>query len=272
MSNPELISQLQKRSQAVRRSIIASTTAAGSGHPTSSFSETEILVALYFHVLRHDPARPDWEGRDRFVLSKGHGAPGLYAVLAEAGYFPKEELLTLRKLGSRLQGHPTPECPGVEVSSGALGQGLSFSVGMALAARLKQADWRVYTLLGDGENHEGQVWEAAMTAAKFRLANLTAILDFNHISQSGTLEQIKPIEPIADKWRAFGWNCLDVDGHDYDELLRAFDSARDFEDGPTMIVARTIKGKGVSFLENAMGWHGKALNQEQAQQAYDELS
>jgi len=222
--------------------------------------------------MRFDPANPGLDDRDRFVLSKGHGAPGLYAVLAEAGFFPKEELLTLRKLGSRLQGHPTPACPGVEVATGALGQGLSFSIGLALSARLKHASWRVYTLLGDGENHEGQVWEAAMTAAKYRLSNLTAVLDYNDISQSGTLEEIKPIEPIVDKWRAFGWHCLSIDGHDFTQLLSAFDSARSTTDKPTMIVARTIKGKGVSFLENAPGWHGKALNAEQAEQALEELT
>jgi transketolase len=248
------------------------TTAAGSGHPTSSFSETEILVALFFHVLNHNPQQPDWKERDRFVLSKGHGAPGLFAVLAEAGYFPHEELSTLRKLGSRLQGHPTPHCPGVEAATGALGQGLSFSIGLALAARLKGESWRVYTLMGDGEVHEGQVWEAAMTAAKYKLDNLTAIIDSNDISQSGPLEVIKPIEPIVDKWKAFGWNCIEVDGHDFIQLIDAFESAKSHGNAPTMIIARTIKGKGVSFLEHAMGWHGKALNEEQAEEAYKELS
>jgi len=272
MTNPDRIQKLKLHARSVRRSIIASTTAAGSGHPTSSFSETEILVTLFFHVLRYDPDNPNWEERDRFVLSKGHGAPGLYAVLAEAGFIPKDELLSLRKLGSRLQGHPTPHCPGVEVATGALGQGLSFSIGLALAGRLKQADWRVYTLLGDGETHEGQVWEAAMTAAKYRLSRLTAIVDYNHISQSGTLDEIKPIEPVVDKWRAFGWHCLSVDGHDFGQLLSAFEAARSNEDGPTMIVARTVKGKGVSFLENAMGWHGKAMDSDQAEKAYEELA
>lgn len=272
MPNTDLIEKLKEHARNVRYQTVVATTAAGSGHPTSSFSETEILVSLYFHVLNHKPADPDWEDRDRFVLSKGHGAPGLYAVLAEAGYFPREELKTLRKLGSRLQGHPTPLCPGVEVSTGALGQGLSFSVGLALAGRLKDADWHVYTLLGDGETNEGQVWEAAMTAARYKLDRLTAITDYNNISQSGTLAEIKPIEPIVDKWKAFGWNCLDVDGHSFTELLDAFDAAKSYQKGPTMIVARTIKGKGVSFLENAMGWHGKALNADQAEAAYQELT
>jgi transketolase len=272
MIQTELIDRLIHHAKSVRRHTIAATTAAGSGHPTSSFSETEILVALFFHGLNHNPQQPDWEERDRFVLSKGHGAPGLFAVLAEAGYFPHEELSTLRKLGSRLQGHPTPHCPGVEAATGALGQGLSFSIGLALAARLKGESWRVYALMGDGEVHEGQVWEAAMTAAKYKLDNLTAIIDSNDISQSGPLEVIKPIEPIVDKWKAFGWNCIEVDGHDFIQLIDAFESAKSHGNAPTMIIARTIKGKGVSFLEHAMGWHGKALNEEQAEEAYKELS
>jgi len=271
MPKTDLIDQLIRHAKNVRRHIVAATTAAGSGHPTSSFSETEILVTLFFHILNHKPQQADWEERDRFVLSKGHGAPGLFAVLAEAGYFPQEELMTLRKLGSRLQGHPTPHCPGVEAATGALGQGLSFSIGLALAAKLKQATWRVYTLMGDGEVHEGQVWEAAMTAAKYKLANLTAIIDANNISQSGTLAEIKPIEPILDKWKAFGWNCLEIDGHDFVQLIDAFEAAKGHRGAPTMIIARTIKGKGVSFLENAKGWHGKALSEDQAEEAYEEL-
>jgi transketolase len=272
MTNTELIERLKEHAKNIRYHTVASTTTAGSGHPTSSFSETEILVTLFFHVLNHRPQEHDWDDRDRFILSKGHGAPGLFATLAEAGYFPHEELSTLRKLGSRLQGHPTPHCPGVEAATGALGQGLSFSAGLALAARLKDVDWRIYTLLGDGEVHEGQVWEAAMTAAKYKLDNLTGIMDANDISQSGPVEEIKPIEPIVEKWKAFGWNCLDVDGHDFAQLIEAFDSAKTYRGAPTMIVARTVKGKGVSFLEHAMGWHGKALSEEQAKEAYEELS
>lgn len=271
MPDERLIEELTARARDVRREVIRSTTAAGSGHPTSSLSETEILVALYFHVLRHDPKDPDWSERDRFILSKGHGAPGLFAVLAEAGYFPSEELLTLRKLGSRLQGHPTPHAPGVEVASGALGQGLSFSNGLALAARLKGASWRVYTLLGDGENHEGQVWEAALTAAKYRLDHLTAILDFNRMSQSGTIDEIKPLDPLADKWQAFGWHTIVIDGHDFVQILDAFAEARATRGRPTMIVAKTVKGKGVSFLENALGWHGRAASPEQAELALKEI-
>ena len=272
MTHTNSIEKLTDLARNVRRGTIAATTAAGSGHPTSSFSETEILVTLFFHELNHKPDQPDWEERDRFVLSKGHGAPGLFAVLAEAGYITQEELLSLRAFGSRLQGHPTPHCPGVEAATGALGQGLSFSAGLALAARLKGADWRVYTLMGDGEVHEGQVWEAAMTAAKYKLDNLTAIIDSNDISQSGPLSQIKPIEPIADKWKAFGWNCLEVYGHDFTQLIDGFEQAGSNQGSPTMIIARTIKGKGVSFLEHAMGWHGKALDEDQAAEAYEELS
>lgn len=272
MADSLLVGTLSDRSRSVRRNIIRATTAAGSGHPTSSFSETEILVALYFHILRHRPQEPDWQDRDRFVLSKGHGAPGLFAVLAEAGYFPLEELETLRQFGSRLQGHPTPHCPGVEVASGALGQGLSFSNGLALAARLKGADWRVYTLMGDGELHEGQVWEAAMTAAKYQLDNLTGIIDYNHISQSGTLSYIKPVAPLVDKWRAFGWHTAEIDGHDLSAVVDALEAAQRVEGQPAMIVAHTTKGKGISFLEDAMGWHGKAMDPDQAARALEELS
>ncbi len=267
----EGIALLRQKARAVRRNIIRATTRAGSGHPTSSLSEVEILVSLYFHIMRHNPADPAWSARDRFVLSKGHGAPGLYAVLAEAGYFPLEELWSLRKLGSRLQGHPTPQCPGVEVATGALGQGLSFANGLALAARLKEADWRVYVLLGDGESHEGQIWEAAMTAAKYGLDNLTAILDYNKITQSGTIDQIKPLAPVAAKWRAFGWQAIEVDGHRFEELLPAFSQALATRGQPSIIIAHTVKGKGVSFLEQAMGWHGKALNTQQAEAALAEI-
>lgn len=272
MANRELIEELESRAKSVRRNIVRATTAAGSGHPTSSFSETEILVALYFHILRHRPQEPDWSDRDRFILSKGHGAPGHFAVLAEAGYFPVEELGTLREFGSRLQGHPTPHAPGVEVSTGALGQGLSFSNGLALAARLKGASWRVYTLMGDGELHEGQVWEAAMTASKYRLDNLTGIVDYNHISQSGTLTDIKAVAPLVEKWQSFGWHTVEIDGHDLDAVVEALEQARTVEGQPAMIVAHTVKGKGVSFLENAMGWHGKAMDQDQAEQALEQLS
>ena len=265
------LASLTDHARNVRRNIIRGTTAAGGGHPTSSLSATELLVTLYCHEMRHDPRHPDWPERDRFILSKGHAAPGLYAVLAECGYFPEAELTTLRKLDSRLQGHPTPEAPGVEVATGALGQGLSFSTGLALAARLKGATWRVYTLLGDGEMHEGQVWEAAMTAAKYGLDNLTAICDHNHATQTGTIEITKPLAPLAEKWCAFGWHALEIDGHDITQILAALAEARQTPGRPTMIVANTIKGKGVSFLEHTIGWHGRALNAEQAARALEEI-
>lgn len=269
--DPETLARLVDHARNVRRNIIRATAAAGGGHPTSSFSATELLVALYCHAMRHDHRRPDWPERDRFVLSKGHAAPGLYAVLAECGYFPESELTTLRKLDSRLQGHPTPDAPGVEVATGALGQGLSFASGLALAARLQGATWRVYVLLGDGEMHEGQVWEAAMTVAKYRLDNLTAICDYNHATQTGTIEVTKPLAPLADKWRAFGWHVVEIDGHDFGQILAALHEARQVSGQPTMIVAETVKGKGVSFLENAIGWHGRAPNAEQAARALEEI-
>jgi len=267
----QVIADLSDHARNIRRNIIRSTTAAGSGHPTSSLSEVELLVALYFHELRHDPRNPGWPERDRFILSKGHGAPGLYAVLAEAGYFPVTELATLRKIDSRLQGHPTPHAPGVEVATGALGQGLSFSNGLALAARLQGAAWRVYTLLGDGEMHEGQVWEAALTAAKYRLDHLTALCDHNNVTQSGTIDEIKPVKPLADKWRTFGWHAIDIDGHDFRQILNALAEARNTHGRPTMIVAHTVKGKGVSFMEHVVSWHGRAANAEQARQALEEI-
>ncbi len=265
------LARLAAHARNVRRNIIRGTAAAGGGHPTSSLSATELLVALYCHEMRHDPQRPAWPERDRFVLSKGHAAPGLYAVLAECGYFHEAELLTLRKLDSRLQGHPTPEAPGVEVATGALGQGLSFAVGLALAARLKGASWRTYVLLGDGEMHEGQVWEAAMTAAKYGLDRLTAICDYNHVTQTGPIEVTKPLAPLAEKWRAFGWHVVEIDGHDFGQILAALAEARQTAGRPTMIVATTVKGKGVSFFEHVVGWHGRAPNAEQAARALEEI-
>lgn len=271
IADEAICARLSDHARNVRRNIIRATAAAGGGHPTSSLSAVELLVTLYCHELQHDPLLPDWPERDRFVLSKGHAAPGLYAVLAECGYFPEAELPTLRKLDSRLQGHPTPDAPGVEVATGALGQGLSFATGLALAARLKDVTWRTYVLLGDGEMHEGQVWEAAMTAAKYGLDNLTAICDHNHATQTGPIEVTKPLAPLTDKWRAFGWHTLAIDGHDFGQILDALAEARRTTCRPTMIVAHTVKGKGVSFLEHAEGWHGRAPNAEQAACALEEI-
>ena len=268
----ENVSDLVAKAKEIRRHIIEMTTIAGSGHPTSSLSSVEIMVALYFRVLRYNPHDPNWEDRDRFILSKGHAAPVLYAVLAEAGYISTEELRTLRKIGSRLQGHPAVELPGIEVATGALGQGLSVANGMALAGKLDGKDYRVYVLLGDGELDEGQIWEAAMSAVKYKLDNLAAIIDYNGLQQTGSIDEVMPLEPLTAKWQAFGWHVLEIDGHDFSQILLALAEAKTTRGQPSVIVAHTIKGKGVSFLENALGWHGKAPNAAQSAQALAELA
>jgi len=267
------ISKLKDIARNIRIDILKMLAAAGSGHPGGSLSSVEILVALYFYKLRHDPKNPHWPDRDRFILSKGHVCPALYAVLAHAGYFPKEELMTLRKLGSRLQGHSKKDSPpGIEVSSGSLGQGLSIANGMALAARLDKKDARIYCLMGDGETNEGQVWEAAMSAGHYKLDNLCAIVDYNKLCIDGRVEDVKALEPIADKWRSFGLNTIEVsDGHDLEQLMGALDKAQNTKGAPSIIIAHTIKGKGVSFAENKCEWHGVAPNQEQLKKALDEL-
>lgn len=256
----------------IRRYAIEMTAAAGSGHATSALSIAEIMAVLYFSELRIDPSRPDDPDRDRFVLSKGHGCPALYAALAMRGFFPEEELWTFRKLGSRLQGHPDVlKCPGVEMSTGSLGQGLSAGMGMALGARLDGRSYRVYVLLGDGECQEGQVWEAAMSAAHYALDNLVAIVDRNGIQQSARTEELCALEPFAAKWEAFGWRAVEVDGHSVPALLEAFAEARRTKGKPVVILARTKKGKGVSFLEDRLGWHGKPPSPEQRELALKEL-
>jgi transketolase len=250
------------------------TTEAGSGHPSSSFSCTEIVTALYMGgIMRHDPKNPHWPERDRFIISKGHAVPAQYAAMAQTGYFPAEELLTLRKLGSRLEGHPNVRrLPGIEASTGSLGQGLSIGLGMALAARLDKADWRTWVVLGDGEIDEGQVWEAAMAAAKYHADNLIAIVDANTAQQTGYTKDILPTEPKVDKWRAFGWEVQEVDGHDFEALLPALKKAGAGGSGkPQAIVARTLKGKGVSFVEKDYHYHGKALSREEMKRALEEL-
>jgi len=263
---------LEEKAGAIRRHVIEMTAAARSGHPGGSLSAADILSALYFRVMRIDPSRPDWPERDRFVLSKGHAAPALYAALAERGFFPVEELETLRRLHSRLQGHPDMrKTPGVEASTGSLGQGLSMANGMALAARLDGRDWRVYVLLGDGECEEGQVWEAAMAAAHYRLDNVTAFLDYNGLQIDGPIERVMSPTPLDQKWRAFGWHVAVIDGHDFDQILGAVEEAKKTKGQPTMIIARTIKGKGVRFMENEVDWHGKAPTPEQAEQALRDL-
>ncbi len=266
------IEELEVRAKQTRRLIIQMLAKAGSGHPGGSLSATDLVVALYSNILRFDPANPRWPDRDRFHMSKGHCCPLWYAVLAQSGFFPEEELMTLRTMGSILQGHPARVTPGVESASGSLGQGLSVGLGMSLAARLDKKDYRVYVLLGDGETQEGNVWEAAMAAAHFSCDNLCAILDYNGCQIDGRCEDIMGLEPVAAKWQAFGWNVIEIDGHDMRQILSAYDSAEKMKSKPTMIIAHTIKGKGVSFMEGVISFHGKAPTPEEAQKALKELS
>jgi transketolase len=249
------------------------TTTASSGHPGGSLSSTDIITALYFHKLRHDPKNPQWPDRDRFVLSKGHGCPALYAALAEAGYFDAAELQRLRKFDSMLQGHPcATKTPGIEVSTGSLGHGLAIANGMALAGKIDNKTYRVYALLGDGECDEGEIWEAAMAAKHYKLDNLVAIVDRNKIQLDGPTETIMSVEPLVDKWKGFGWNVIEIDGHDFGQILGALDKAETAKGRPTVIIANTVKGKGVSFMEGKAEYHGKTATAEQAQVALKELS
>jgi transketolase len=257
----------------LRRDIVTMIGKAGSGHPGGSLSAVEIVTTLYWKVLHHKPADPAWSKRDRFVLSKGHAVPVLYAALAECGYFPKAELNTLRQIDSHLQGHADrTSTPGVEMSSGSLGQGLSFAVGSALAGRLDKQSWRVYVLLSDGECDEGQTWEAAMSAPMFKVDNLTAIVDNNGIQLSGFNKDIMNIDPLNKKFEAFGWHVIEVDGHNITQLMDAYQKAKQIKRQPTVIIAHTIKGKGVSFMENNVDFHGKAPNAEQMEKALKELA
>ena len=266
------IEELVGLAKEVRRDIIQTIYTAGSGHPGGSLSELEILISLYFRVMRHDPANPLWPDRDRLILSKGHASPGLYAVLSRAGYLPREELATFRKLNSRLQGHAHPMTPGVEMNSGSLGMGLSFALGCALAARLDKKDYFVYAVLGDGECDEGEVWEAAMAASHHRATNLIAFVDRNRIQNDRFTDQVMSLEPLAQKWRAFGWRVFETDGHDFPSLLETIDRAHRRRTRPTVIIAHTIKGKGVSFMENNPGFHGRAPNKDEFEQAMAELA
>ena len=266
------LEELAATAKKLRRHVITMIGKAGSGHPGGSLSAAEIVTALYFKVLRHDPANPRWAERDRFILSKGHAAPILYAALAERGYFPGEELATLRTLGSCLQGHcDMTATRGVEMSSGSLGQGLSFGIGIALAGRLDARDYRVYVLLGDGECDEGQVWEAAMASAHFKLDNLVAIVDHNELQIDGWNRDVMNLEPLPEKWKAFGWYPIEVNGHDLSQLIAAFDEAKRVRGKPTAIIAHTIKGKGVSFMENNVDFHGKAPTPAEMEKALEEL-
>jgi transketolase len=264
---------LVRRAAAIRRRIIRMLFAARSGHPGGSLSIVEVLTVLYFHTMVYNPKQPQWPNRDRLVLSKGHAAPALYATLIEAGFLDPALETKLRQFGSPLQGHPDRrKCPGVEMSTGSLGHGLSVANGMALASRHSNRGYRVYCIMGDGEVQEGQVWEAAMTAAHCRLDNLCAIVDYNALQIDGSISQIKsPIEPLPDKWKAFGWNVINVDGHDLTDLCLALDQARQTVGRPTIIVAHTIKGHGVSFMEGVIEYHGSTLNENEVQRALAEL-
>ncbi len=266
------IKELEEIARRIRVHIVKSTHEAGSGHPGGSLSATDILTALYFEVMDHKPDEPDWPKRDRFVLSKGHAAPALYGALAESGYFPVEELMTLRKLGSRLQGHPSVKLtPGVDASTGSLGQGVSIAAGMALAAKLDRASYRVFAICGDGEIQSGQIWEAAMFASHNKLDNLIVFLDRNKLQIDGSTEEVMSIEPIVSKWNAFGWHVLEINGHDMEEIVDAVNRAEEVHGEPTIIVSHTIKGKGVPFMEGSLAFHGKAANDEQLETALKAL-
>ena len=266
------IKSLEERAKVIRRHVIRMLAKAGSGHPGSSLSTVDLLVALFYNKLKHNPQQPAWPDRDRFVLSKGHGCPALYAVLAEKGYFGIDKLDTLRQFGSILQGHPCMKTtPGIEISGGSLGQGLSVGLGIALAAKLDKKDYRTYVMLGDGELAEGQVWEAAMAASHYKADNLCAIIDQNGLQIDGFIHEIMSSYPIPDKWRGFGWHVIEINGHDYKAISSAYDEAETVKGKPTVIVAKTIKGKGVSFMENQVDWHGKAPSKDEAERALAEL-
>ena len=264
----EKIELLVEKARELRVSIVKTLHKSQSGHTGGSLSAIDIVAALYFHEMRHDPENPQWAERDRFVLSKGHAAPALYVTLAKAGYFPEEDLMMLRRLGSHLQGHPDSKgTPGVEVCTGSLGQGLSMANGMALGLRLNNKDCRVYALMGDGELQEGQVWEAAMAAPHYRLDNLCALVDANALQIDGEVEKVMNVFPIADKFHAFGWHVIEIDGHDMKSIVEAFEQARNIKGKPTMIVATTVKGKGVARFEHKASYHGVAPNDDELNEA-----
>ena len=272
MEKKALIEELTRKAPRYRIDIIEMLAEAGSGHPGGSLSAIDIVSTLYHHKLRQRPDDPAWADRDRFVFSKGHGVPAQYVVMADLGYFAREQLWTLRKLGSPLQGHPCKHwLPGIDTSTGSLGQGLSIAQGMALASRLDGDKYRIYCLMGDGETQEGQVWEGAMSAVKYRLDNLTVIIDYNKAQIDGYTRDVMDLEPLADKWRAFGWHVITVDGHDYEQIIDALDEAETVKNRPTYIIAHTVKGKGVSFMENVVGWHGVAPSREEADRAIAEI-
>lgn len=271
-STPMSVNELEKMAVIIRCNIIDMICTAAAGHPGGSLSATDVVTALYFRVMRIDPQNPDWPDRDRFILSKGHACPVWYAALAERGYFEKSHLKTLRQMGSILQGHPDMrKTPGIDMTAGSLGHGLSAGLGMALSAKLQQKDYHVFVVIGDGESQEGSIWEASMAAPRFKLDNLTAILDYNHLQNDDSVDDIMPIHPVIDKWQAFGWNVIDIDGHDMAQVVQALEEAKSHRGVPTIVVANTVKGKGVSYMENVCEWHGKAPCQDEADQALEEL-
>ena len=266
------INELKEISNSIRKSIIEQVYSASSGHPGGALSIADILTVLYFNQMNINPEKPDDENRDRFILSKGHASAALYAVLAEKGYFPKEDLKTFRKIDSYLQGHPDMKhIPGVDMTTGSLGQGLSAANGMAMISKLDRKGIRVYCLVGDGEIEEGQIWEAAMTSSKYKLDNLCLIVDNNNLQIDGTVEEVMSSYPIDEKFKSFGFNVINIDGHDYEQIIRAFESAKTCKGKPTVIIAKTVKGKGVSFMENKAEWHGKAPKELEYNQAIEEL-
>lgn len=265
------LESLKAKTRKIRKNIIKMIYLAGSGHTGGSLSSVEILTALYFNVLRISPENPDWSDRDRFILSKGHGCPALYATLAERGFFPEKDLWGLRKIDSHLEGHPDMnKTPGVDMTSGSLGNGFACALGMAIAAKARGRDFRVFSLLGDGELQEGIVWEVAMAAANQQLDNFVAIIDYNGLQITGWVNKVSRIEPLAKKWEAFGWMPIEVDGNDVGQMLHAFQRSQK-TGGPTVIIAHTVKGKGVSFMENNADWHGKALDNAHMERALEEI-
>lgn len=254
-----------------RKEILEMIAEAGSGHPGGSLSCVEILISLYFYKMKHRPNNPEWNQRDRFIMSKGHASPALYVTLADCGYFGRKELKKFRKLGSMLQGHVYHGVPGVELSTGSLGHGLSVANGMALAGKMNKSSYKVYCLLGDGEIQEGSIWEAAMTASQHKLSNVCAIIDRNRMQQNDRVSNIKNEEPLAEKWKYFGWNVMEISGHVFEELINALDNSDNANGKPNLIIASTVKGKGVSFMEWQAKWHGKAPSKEELQSALKEL-
>lgn len=263
---------LQEKAVLFRKEILEVLTHAGSGHPGGSLSAVELFISLYCCQMNHKPDDPSWSDRDRLIISKGHCTPVTYVTLANCGYFPKEELKTFRKLGTRLDGHVTVKTPGIEFNTGSLGHGLSVANGIALGAKLLEKDFKTYCIMGDGEIQEGSVWEAAMTAAHYKLDNVCAIVDYNKIQENGFVKDINNLEPLKEKWQAFGWEVADIDGHDFNAIFRAFEDFGKVSKKPFVIIANTIKGKGVSFMEGNRNWHGKAPNAEQLKQALEELN